>query len=61
MKIVMWQVQMKRIRHCEKRLTFVQSIARHVLNVHMNKQTQDAVMGEIGLEKMKAYVNYCKA
>ncbi|EIE85988.1 hypothetical protein G6F46_002911 [Rhizopus delemar] len=33
----------------------------HVLNVHMNKQTQDAVMGEIGLEKMKAYVNYCKA
>ncbi|KAG1523904.1 hypothetical protein G6F52_004637 [Rhizopus delemar] len=37
------------------------SIARHVLNVHMNKQTQDAVMGEIDLEKMKAYVNYCKA
>ncbi|KAG1299361.1 hypothetical protein G6F66_000898 [Rhizopus arrhizus] len=37
------------------------SIARHVLNVHMNKQTQDAVMGEIDLEKMKAYINYCKA
>ncbi|KAG1442208.1 hypothetical protein G6F56_011162 [Rhizopus delemar] len=37
------------------------SIARHVLNVHMNKQAQDAVMGEIDLEKMKAYINYCKA
>ncbi|KAI7905473.1 MCM2/3/5 family-domain-containing protein [Cokeromyces recurvatus] len=37
------------------------SIARHVLNVHMNRQTQDAVMGEIDLEKMKAYINYCKA
>ncbi|CAO0803211.1 unnamed protein product [Mucor circinelloides] len=36
------------------------SIARHVLNVHMNRQTQDAVMGEIDLEKMKAYINYCK-
>ncbi|CEI87889.1 Putative DNA replication licensing factor mcm5 [Rhizopus microsporus] len=37
------------------------SIARHVLNVHMNKQIQDAAMGEIDLEKMKAYINYCKA
>ncbi|OBZ91148.1 DNA replication licensing factor mcm5 [Choanephora cucurbitarum] len=37
------------------------SIARHVLNVHMNRQAQDAVMGEIDLDKMKAYVNYCKA
>ncbi|KAI8054949.1 MCM2/3/5 family-domain-containing protein [Gilbertella persicaria] len=37
------------------------SIARHVLNVHMNRQTQDAVMGEIDLDKMKAYINYCKA
>ncbi|KAI8890257.1 MCM-domain-containing protein [Backusella circina FSU 941] len=37
------------------------SIARHVLNVHMNRQTQDTAMGEIDLEKMKAYVNYCKA
>ncbi|GAA5813588.1 minichromosome maintenance protein 5 [Mucor flavus] len=36
------------------------SIARHVLNVHMNRQTQDAVMGEIDLDKMKAYINYCK-
>ncbi|KAI9485967.1 MAG: MCM2/3/5 family-domain-containing protein [Benjaminiella poitrasii] len=36
------------------------SIARHVLNVHMNRQTQEAVLGEIDLEKMKAYINYCK-
>lgn len=38
-----------------------QSIAKHVLNVHMNQQTQDIAMGEIDLEKMKAYINYCKA
>ncbi|KAI8370368.1 MCM2/3/5 family-domain-containing protein [Radiomyces spectabilis] len=36
------------------------SIARHVLNVHMNRQVHDAI-GEIDLEKMKAYINYCKA
>ena len=37
------------------------SIARHVLNVHMNQQGLEVAMGEISLEKMKAYVNYCKA
>ncbi|KAI9484300.1 MCM2/3/5 family-domain-containing protein [Zychaea mexicana] len=37
------------------------SIARHVLNVHMNQQGMEVSMGEISLEKMKAYINYCKA
>ncbi|KAI8083069.1 MCM2/3/5 family-domain-containing protein [Halteromyces radiatus] len=37
------------------------SIAKHVLNVHMNRQIQDTAMGDIDLEKMKAYINYCKA
>ncbi|ORX49392.1 MCM-domain-containing protein [Hesseltinella vesiculosa] len=36
------------------------SIAKHVLNVHMNRQNQDTAMGDIDLEKMKAYINYCK-
>ncbi|KAI8977175.1 MCM2/3/5 family-domain-containing protein [Mycotypha africana] len=37
------------------------SVAKHVLNVHMNRTIQDAAMPEISLEKMKAYINYCKA
>ncbi|ORZ02330.1 MCM2/3/5 family-domain-containing protein [Syncephalastrum racemosum] len=36
------------------------SIARHVLNVHINQQVQDIAMGEIDLEKMKSYISYCK-
>ncbi|CAO3581630.1 unnamed protein product [Absidia cylindrospora] len=37
------------------------SIAKHVLNVHMDRQIQDTAMGDIDLDKMKAYINYCKA
>ncbi|CDH61414.1 dna replication licensing factor mcm5 [Lichtheimia corymbifera JMRC:FSU:9682] len=37
------------------------SIAQHVLKVHQNKQGMDVEMGDIDLEKMKAYINYCKA
>ncbi|CAO3608366.1 unnamed protein product [Cunninghamella blakesleeana] len=39
------------------------SIAKHVLNVHMNRQNLDSAnsVGDIDLEKMKAYINYCKA
>ncbi|KAG0170098.1 minichromosome maintenance protein 5 [Apophysomyces sp. BC1034] len=37
------------------------SIAHHVLSVHMNRQAHDLAMGDIDLEKMKAYINYCKA
>ncbi|KAI8338730.1 MCM2/3/5 family-domain-containing protein [Chlamydoabsidia padenii] len=37
------------------------SITKHVLNVHMDRQIQDTTMGDIDLEKMKAYINYCKA
>ncbi|KAI8981532.1 MCM2/3/5 family-domain-containing protein [Pilobolus umbonatus] len=37
------------------------SVARHVLNVHMNRQTHQSVVGEIDLDKMKAYINYCKS
>lgn len=36
------------------------SIARHVLNVHMDKRVHDTAMGEFDLERMKAYINYCK-
>ncbi|KAI9314724.1 MCM2/3/5 family-domain-containing protein [Dichotomocladium elegans] len=38
-----------------------QSIAQHVLKVHQNKQGMEVEIGEIDLDKMKAYINYCKA
>ncbi|CAO3689732.1 unnamed protein product [Umbelopsis ramanniana] len=37
------------------------SIARHVLSVHMNRQMQDNVVGDIDLQKMRDYINYCKS
>ena len=40
----------------------MQQIAQHVLNIHMNRaDTQTEVVGEIGIEKMKRYIAYCKA
>lgn len=35
------------------------TIARHVLNVHMNNQVESAV-GEYDLQKMRMYISYCK-
>lgn len=36
------------------------SIARHVMNIHVNKTTNEDV-GEIPIEKMKRYIAYCRA
>jgi DNA replication licensing factor MCM5 len=39
-----------------------QTIAKHVMNVHMNKpNTQTDDVGEIPIEKMKRYISYCRA
>ena len=40
-------------------------IAKHVMNIHMNRQNvnndEDGnTVGEIDLDKMKAYIAYCK-
>lgn len=36
------------------------SIAKHVMNIHVNKTTKEEV-GEIPIEKMKRYIAYCKS
>ncbi|TFY60482.1 hypothetical protein EVG20_g7401 [Dentipellis fragilis] len=41
-------------------------IAKHVMNIHMNRPNQNAdengeVVGEIDIDKMKRYISYCKA
>lgn len=38
-----------------------QSIANHVMNIHMNRHTENEVVGEIDIEKMKRYISYCKS
>ena len=39
-------------------------IAKHVMNIHMNRPNQNAendeVVGEIDIDKMKQYIAYCK-
>ncbi|KAI5780905.1 MCM2/3/5 family-domain-containing protein [Geopyxis carbonaria] len=38
-----------------------ETIARHVMNLHMNRVKQtDEIVGEIPIEKMKRYITYCK-
>ncbi|EAU93404.1 ATP dependent DNA helicase [Coprinopsis cinerea okayama7 len=37
------------------------AIAKHVMNVHMNRPNETEVVGEIALEKMKRYIAYCKS
>ncbi|GAO49219.1 hypothetical protein G7K_3376-t1 [Saitoella complicata NRRL Y-17804] len=38
------------------------SIARHVMNIHMNRAIpENQAVGEIPIEKMKRYITYCKA
>lgn len=42
-------------------LTVWQTIAKHVMNIHMNRQTDNEVEGEIDIEKMKRYISYAKS
>ncbi len=37
-------------------------IAKHVMNIHMNRQNAEdgQAEGEIDLDKMKRYIAYCK-
>jgi DNA replicative helicase MCM subunit Mcm2 (Cdc46/Mcm family) len=41
-----------------------QMIAKHVMNIHMNRPNQNVengeVIGEIDIDKMKRYIAYCK-
>ncbi|ADV19321.1 minichromosome maintenance protein 5 (cell division control protein 46) [Cryptococcus gattii Ru294] len=37
------------------------TIAKHVMNIHMNRQTENEAVGEIDIEKMKRYIGYCKS
>ncbi|KAJ9112640.1 hypothetical protein QFC19_000660 [Naganishia cerealis] len=37
------------------------TIARHVMNIHMNRQTQEEAVGEIDIDRMKRYVAFCKS
>ncbi|KAF5384687.1 hypothetical protein D9757_006222 [Collybiopsis confluens] len=40
------------------------AIAKHVMNIHMNRPTTDSIEGdsdEISLEKMKRFIAYCKS
>lgn len=38
-----------------------QTIAKHVMNIHMNRQTAEEAVGEIDIDKMKRYVAFCKS
>ncbi|KAI5816898.1 MCM2/3/5 family-domain-containing protein [Pyronema omphalodes] len=38
-----------------------ETIAHHVMNLHMNRMTEvDEVVGEIPMDKLKRYITYCK-
>ncbi|KAJ9095239.1 hypothetical protein QFC21_005605 [Naganishia friedmannii] len=37
------------------------TIAKHVMNIHMNRQTAEEAVGEIDIDKMKRYVAFCKS
>lgn len=43
--------------------SLMQSIARHVLNLHMNQanDNEENAGGEIDIDKMKRYIAYCKS
>jgi DNA replication licensing factor MCM5 len=39
----------------------LQTIARHVMNIHMNRGGEEnGDVGELGLDKMKRFIAYCK-
>ncbi|KAH6917588.1 ATP dependent DNA helicase [Coprinopsis sp. MPI-PUGE-AT-0042] len=37
------------------------AIAKHVMNVHMNRPNESDTVGEIDIDKMKRYIAYCKS
>jgi DNA replication licensing factor MCM5 len=37
------------------------TIAKHVMDIHMNRQADDEIVGEIDIDKMKRYIAYCKS
>ncbi|KIJ38417.1 hypothetical protein M422DRAFT_258780 [Sphaerobolus stellatus SS14] len=37
------------------------TIAKHVMNIHMNRPNTEDVVGEIDIDKMKKYIAYCKS
>eukprot|EP00842_Homolaphlyctis_polyrhiza_P004395 jgi/Hompol1/4957/HPOL_001889-RA len=37
------------------------TIARHVIGVHMNSRREDLREGEFDIQKMRAYISYCKS
>lgn len=37
-----------------------QTIAKHVMNIHMNRTTTENAVGEIDIDKMRRYISYCK-
>ncbi|KAG8759606.1 minichromosome maintenance protein 5 [Serendipita sp. 396] len=37
------------------------AIAKHVIDLQMNRRNEEEVVGEIEIEKMKRYITYCKA
>lgn len=37
------------------------TIARHVIDLQMNRRNEEEVIGEIDIDKMKRYITYCKA
>ncbi|TXT13612.1 hypothetical protein VHUM_00979 [Vanrija humicola] len=37
------------------------TIAKHVMNIHMNREAGEDVIGEIDIDKMKRYIAYCKS
>lgn len=38
-----------------------QGIAKFIINLHMNRANETAVVGEIDIDKMKRYIAYCKS
>ncbi|KAI8897959.1 MCM2/3/5 family-domain-containing protein [Globomyces pollinis-pini] len=37
-----------------------QTIAKHVIGVHMNRDTQEVIEGDLDIQKMRSYISYCK-
>ena len=59
-------VALIRIQHPILLILTRQTIAKHVMNIHMNRPNENSdengeVVGEISLEKMKRYISYCKS
>src|SRR5882762_4546453 len=59
-------VALIRIQHPVLLILTRQTIAKHVMNIHMNRPNGNSdengeVVGEISLERMKRYISYCKS